>query len=407
MFVTMSSGVRTAGIYIPLLTGTLSVIGSGSILYSIWARRSTKLKDPQHRILGMMSIFDVLYSLNKALTFLTYPSGIGVPTFGNDATCSLQGFFTQFAYATGSYNVVLSIYYYLIINKGMTKEEFAKVWEKVLHGIVVVCHLSFAIISASIGLYNPTPAFCYIAPGPYDCSTNPDVPCRFETSATYFYEAFGQGWIQLAYVVIIVTNLLIWLSVRRQEKLMKKYQTQLEASRLSDMEKQSSYARSVFIQSILYVGAFIVTWSSATIFHLVWWITGVSKPWITLLVNTLLPLQGFWNAFIYARPRYIRLKKMHGDFSFRQLITLVFLPQALPMSDREGGRRRSTFAISGINNFRSTLRLGRGSVRTAGSTVGKTQRPILAESNLNLVVVDEEQGKDVEENEADPGETEV
>ncbi len=303
MFGTASSRVRTAGIYIPLLTGSLSVIGSGSILYSIWARRSIKLKDPQHRILGMMSIFDVLYSINKAFTFLTYPAGLGVPTFGNDTTCALQGFFTQFAYATGSYNLVLSIYYYLIINKGMKKEEFARVWEKVLHGIVIICHLSFAIIGASIGLFNPTPAFCYIATGPYDCTTNPDVSCPFENSAAYFYEAFGQGWIQLAYVDIIVTNLLIWLSVRKQEKVMEKCQTQLDTSRLSDMEKKSSYARSVFIQSILYVGAFFLTWSWATMFHLVWWITGVSAPWITLLVNTFIPLQGFFNAFIYARPR--------------------------------------------------------------------------------------------------------
>ena len=67
---------RTAGIYIPLLTGTLSIIGSGSILYSIWASRSTKLKEPQHRILGMMSICDVIYSTNSALGFLTYPAGL-------------------------------------------------------------------------------------------------------------------------------------------------------------------------------------------------------------------------------------------------------------------------------------------------------------------------------------------
>jgi len=276
----------------------------------------------------------------------------------------------------------------------------------VLHGIVVVCHLSFAIISVSIGLYNPTPAFCYIAPGPYDCSTNPDVPCRFGTTATYFYEAFAQGWIQLAYVVIIVTNLLIWLSVRRQEKLMKKYQTQLEASRLSDMEKQSSYARSVFIQSILYVGAFFLTWSWATVFHLVWWITGVSASWITLLVNTFIPLQGFFNAFIYARPRYIRLKKMHGDFSFTQLIMLVFLPQSLSMPKEERGRRRSSATNGRSYLSMSTLRPGRGSVCIAGST-GKTQPPILAENNMNLVVVDEEQGKNGDENEAVPEETEV
>eukprot|EP00984_Skeletonema_dohrnii_P036133 scaffold36756_cov150-Skeletonema_dohrnii-CCMP3373.AAC.1 len=402
MFATASSRIRTAGIYIPLLTGTLSVIGSGSILYSIWARRSTKLKDPQHRILGMMSIFDILYSINKALTFLTYPSDLGVPTFGNNATCALQGFFTQFAYATGSYNLVLSIYYYLIINKGMSKEEFAKVWEKVLHGIVVICHLSFAIVGVVIGLYNPTPAFCYIATGPYDCTTNPDVPCPFETTAPYFYEAFAQGWIQVAYVGIIVTNLLIWLSVKRQEKRMKKYQTQLEASRLSDMEKKSSYARSVFVQSILYVGAFFLSWSWATIFHLVWWITGVSAPWITLLINTFIPLQGFFNAFIYARPRYIRLKKMHGDFSFKQLITLVFLPQALPMYEEERGRR-STVAMS-KPNYLSTLRRGLGStcIGIGSKGVGKEYLPKpnedendLTENNLNLVVFDEEQGKNL------------
>ena len=52
-----STTIRTVGIYIPVLTGSLSVLGSGAILYSIWARRETKLKDPQHRILGMMSIF--------------------------------------------------------------------------------------------------------------------------------------------------------------------------------------------------------------------------------------------------------------------------------------------------------------------------------------------------------------
>jgi len=326
--------IRTAGIYIPLLTGTLSVIGSGSILYSIWARRHIKFKDPQHRILGMMSIFDILYSVNKAFMFLTYPSGLGVPTFGNDATCSFQGFLTQMGYAAGTYNLVLSVYYYLIINKGMKKEDFAKVWEKVLHGIVITCHMSFAIIGVSIGLFNPTPGFCYIAPGPYGCKTNPDVPCRFEYTAAYFYEAFAQGWIQVAYVGIIVTNSLIWLHVRKQEKEMDKYRTQLAQSQLSRMEKKSSYARSVFIQSILYVSAFVLSWSWTTIYHLVEWITGVSVPWITLLINTFLPLQGFFNAFIYARPRYIRLKKRHGHLNFRQLIKLVFLPG----EETRGGR---------------------------------------------------------------------
>ena len=207
----------------------------------------------------------------------------------------------------------------------MKKEEFAKCWEKILHGIVVICHLTFAIVGVSIGLFNPAPGFCFIAPGPYGCKNNPDVECRFGTTAAYFYEAFAQGWIQLAYVVITVTNLLIWLYVRKQEQQMKKYRPQLAQDQLLEMEKKSSHARNVlFIQSMLYVGAFVLTWSWATVFHLVAWTTGVSVPWISLLINTFNPLQGFWNAFIYARPRYIRLKKQHQHLGFREIIRMVF-----------------------------------------------------------------------------------
>lgn len=231
----------------------------------------------------------------------------------------------------------------------MKKEQFAKVWEKVLHSIVIICHLSFAIIGVSIGLFNPTPGFCYITPGPYGCKSNPEVECRFGTTAAYFYEAFAQGWIQLAYVVIIVTNLLIWLFVRKQEKEMEKYKTKsisaAATEQLSDMEQKSSYARSVFIQSILYVGAFFLSWSWATIFHLVAWITGVSVPWITLLINTFLPLQGFFNAFIYVRPRYLRLKKKHVHLSKWDLVKLVFFP------DSQGVAKTST----NVNQNSSTV----------------------------------------------------
>jgi hypothetical protein len=389
--------IRTAGIYIPLLSGTLSVIGSGSILYSIWARRHTKMKDPQHRILGMMSIFDILYSTNKAFMFLTYPSELGVPTFGNDATCALQGFLTQMGYAGGTYNLVLSVYYYLIINQGMKKEDFAKVWEKILHGIVVTCHVSFAIVGVSIGLFNPTQGFCYITPGPYGCQTNPDVPCRFEHTAAYFYEAFAQGWIQVAFVGIIVTNLLISLYVRRQEKQMDKYRTQLAPDQLSSMERTSSYARNAFIQSILYVGAFLLTWGWATIFHLLGWITGVSVPWITLVISTFLPLQGFFNAFIYARPRYIRLKKRNGHLTFKQLIKLVFLPEeergrsTMRVSRDRIGASRKTYDSGVFRSFLSTSsNLRKSSNATSVEVVQETNGDDWTDNQLSPAVDDEE-----------------
>jgi len=74
----------------------------------------------------------------------------------------------------------------------MKKKDFARVLEKVLHSTVISLHLGFAITGVSIGLFNPTPSFCYIAPGPYGCQDDPDVECRFANTAPYFYEAFAQ-----------------------------------------------------------------------------------------------------------------------------------------------------------------------------------------------------------------------
>ena len=114
---------------------------------------------------------------------------------------------------------------------------------------------------------------------------------------------------------------------------MRKYRVSLQSQtannndeRLDKMRQETSYARSVFIQSILYVGAFFLSWSWATIYHLVAWFGGVSVPWITLLINTFLPLQGFWNAFIYARPRYLRMRKTKENLAWFEVLKLVFLP---------------------------------------------------------------------------------
>jgi len=409
----MSATLRAVAVYIPLLTGSLSMMGSGSILYSIWARRHTKLKDPQHRILGMMSLFDMCYSLCKALTFVLYPRDLGVPgTFGNQATCTVQGFFTQFGYAAGTYNLVLSLYYYLTINRGMKHKDFERVLEKVLHGSVITLHIGFAITGAAIGLFNPTASFCYIAPSPFGCLGSDDIPCdRFGTTFHYFYEAFAQFWIQLAYVVIIVTNLLIWLYVRKRENEMKKYRMSCRTigtdEKLLKMKKSSNHARSVFVQSMLYVGAFVLSWSWATIFHLISWIGGVSVFWPTLLINTFLPLQGFWNAFIYARPRYLRIRKQRQSLGFGEVVKLAFLPPMEAGTDLSqnaslGGRPKSTAdgpisGTSGTGATRSFLAhlINLGSARSSTASEGLRSGNWAADLS-DIEECDDEQGESAE-----------
>lgn len=185
--------LRTVALYIPCLSGSLSILGSSSIIYSIYKQRKVKLKDPQHRILLGMSIFDIFYSLCKALTFLLYPSGYGIPAFGNLSSCRLQGFFTQFSYSVGLYNLVLSLYYYLTIVKGMKRREFSHIIEKCCHGFIVILTLTFASVGAGIGLFNPTPAFCYIAPFPYGC-TRTNTCTRFGDSFGIFCKYKMLSW---------------------------------------------------------------------------------------------------------------------------------------------------------------------------------------------------------------------
>ncbi len=94
-------------VYVPLLTANLSVIGSGLIIYCMLGPgRQTKLRKPHHRILLAMSVYDLLYSLVKAWTFLLtprdgQPGAMGVPgAMGNMKTCRLQGFFIETAHSS-------------------------------------------------------------------------------------------------------------------------------------------------------------------------------------------------------------------------------------------------------------------------------------------------------------------
>ena len=169
------------------------------------------------------------------------------------------------------------------------------------------------------------------------------------------------------------------------------------------MEQQSSYARSVFIQSILYVGAFFLSWSWATIYHLVAWFGGVSVPWITLLINTFLPLQGFWNAFIYARPRYIRIRKAKGNLSALEILKLVFLP---PKDDHVEGANHGRSSVAAVESsgvfksFQYALKRRSRKLSTAESSSlpvspdqAKADEEVATETNVEESAMSNEEAK--------------
>ena len=325
--------------YVPTLTGTLSSIGSVAIISHIFVYRNVKLRNPHFRILLGLSVYDLLYSANKALLFLTHPKVQGIlGAQGNSTTCALQGFFTHLGYAANCYSAFLGSFFYLTICHGVKSRTFAQRLEPILHVAITVLFMTLASYSVSIGLYNPTGAFCFIAPWPPRCNGNPDVDCeRFGDTHSLYYEFFAQLWLQIAYVVVLFTNDKIWYTVRQQEKRVAKYEfsRQLSGRTLAKVKSSNKHTRQVAIQSFLYVAAFFLGVSFTTVYHLIGWIGGYSAFWPLPIINTLAPLQGFWNAFIYARPRYLRIRERARrsnapPLGFWLTLRMVFFPTTVP-----------------------------------------------------------------------------
>lgn len=327
-------------VYVPLLTANLSVIGSGLIIYCMLGPgRQTKLRKPHHRILLAMSIYDLLYFLVKAWTFLLtprdgQPGAMGVPgAMGNMATCRLQGFFIETAHATGAYNSLLSIYFWLSICRGVKNERWEK-FEPYAHALIFVIFVGFAIAGVAIELFNPAFGFCFIASYPPGCESAPGAPtCERWPPYTMglMYEIFAQMWVQVYLVIVVMTNVAIWHKVHKQEKAIRDINNRTlsnknhaQSQNYNKKKKEVSRERMVAIQSTLYIGAFISCWIGPTTFHLADWISGFKSFWAVLVIVIFTPLQGFWNAIIFARPTYIRLRRKHPNLQRLQAVKVIF-----------------------------------------------------------------------------------
>ena len=282
-----------------------------------------------------MSIYDLMYSLVKGWTFLLAPAGYGVPgAQGNMATCRLQGFFIETAHATGAYNSLLSIYFWLTICRGVKPERWTK-FEPLAHILVFVIFVGFASTGVAIELFNPVFGFCFIGSYPPGCESSPDAPTcdRFPPHTLgLLYEIFAQAWVQAYILIVIATNTAVWWKVRQQEKSIQKYRSYSHANAqqrgpesIAEMKKEVNRERMVAIQATLYVVAFIISWLGPTVFHLADWIAGYKAFWAVMVIVIFTPLQGFWNAFVYARPTYQRLRRKHPDIGRYMAVKMVFL----------------------------------------------------------------------------------
>lgn len=336
---------------LPRVTGALSMFGSGWIVYEVLSNEK-KRSDIQQRILLGMGLTDFLTSFHYVLGTMPFPEEDG--GLGNHATCDVSGFIGQFVPATAIYNAFLGLYYLYTIKYSWRSQQ--------LQTLEMACHVSavsFAIITGIIcvhlELFNPAFVHCWIADYPKGCSTNPDVECTRGDGdlATALGWAFYYVPVYIGFIIAATSMALVFFHVRSVEQKTIKFSlrqsqshftsTQMEmistnsitdansstleslkaskkeeskaAAKVFKAKQKLQLSRRVFNQGMWYLFAFFATWfwpTVTTIFESV----GQYHYWILVLLAITLPAQGFLNWIIYIRPRFLKYREKHSDWSF-------------------------------------------------------------------------------------------
>ena len=216
---------------IPMVTGSISVIGSAAIIFMIF-RSTEKLKTTYHRILFGMSLLDIIFSIGCLLSTIPFPSDTPLPwgmLYGNTTTCTIQGMML-FSGSIGCtmYNCSLAMFYMLKIAFGIKDEQMKKRIEPFFHCLPLLYLISTNTFLLSKQSFNPLGAMCLITPYPRGCNLNPDVPCtRGEHANEYFWNFAAWPVIGMFGVIFLAMGRLYY-AVRAQEIKMRKYQLSID-----------------------------------------------------------------------------------------------------------------------------------------------------------------------------------
>jgi len=205
---------------IPHVTGGLSVLGSAFIIYDVASDRK-KWSSTYHRLLFGMGILDFVSSFATSLSTVPMPQESGEYSYGNVATCTLQGFFVHFNIASPLYNLMLSIYFLLSVSFNWKKADIKAKAELWLHGIPFTWAFVTALVIVVQDGFNDSSLWCWINSTPKGCfdSEDPEMECERcgQCPSRYWMSFFFIPLWLAAFGTIVVMGMLVH-SVRKTEK---------------------------------------------------------------------------------------------------------------------------------------------------------------------------------------------
>ena len=231
------------------------------------------LQDGQKRkkVIGELIIFlcgfDIIGSLGYAFTSLPTPEEDYIHgAVGNEASCTAQGFFIQIGTISLYINVSIAFYYLLIIRFSWRERKLKLSWFYYMLFIVPI--LIGAIFAfAGIPFYDNVILWC-------------------NNSGKYWSEI--PVAIAISIATVIMVNL-CWF-VYKSERASKRFRRHSE-------EERASLSSAFFKQSLVYLGAFYLTWPPYLALQIMianGYAFSDNYPFV-IIAGTAVTLQGFWN----------------------------------------------------------------------------------------------------------------
>ena len=249
--------------------------GSTLIVVDVLRRKSGKRFTTYRQLVLGMSFFDCISSVSHALATSVAPIDSGLyQARGNDATCKAQGVLIQLGLSSMLYNMLVSIYFWLVICHNWKEHDFRRIR---LWAHVVICGAGAALAFAAIPYVGANLAVCSLL-------IPPSTPTLWP--ATIFFT------IPLSCVVLIsslATGAVCW-NVYMQQKTVQKWM----ANRNMDLTKK------VFWQSFWYVIAFYVTIPWLLLNFYAEYRSSSTEVWVRrFFVAISSPSQGLLNSLVY------------------------------------------------------------------------------------------------------------
>jgi hypothetical protein len=280
-----------------------------------------------------MSIIDVLQSIAYALTVLPLPQSSGVyGARGNDATCTAQGFFVQFGLAIPCYNASLCYWFLKSITQNMHPDEFRKKAEPYCHIASLLIPFVSAVVYASLDLFKFRGYVCWI---------------QGDTPYALALELLAGAIPAISFVIVLYCLLRIYYSFLAKERLMRRYSTSASGMQWRSRSNSSLNAKKLAArQGLLFGCSFFITYFFSSV-NVVFF-KGFGGPF-EIPMAIFMPLQGFWNFIIYAKPALERIREEYPELTFRIAFRkMIFSPSEV--RNRRVGRRnrRSTTRSSPV-----------------------------------------------------------